>query len=497
MFLKSSISSSRLIQRNHSLRSSFQQKQQQQHENEDKRQPRLLKRRQTTRPFIQVTDEKSETLTPHFLRRCLTENEVPHFVSVENHLASSPELSLRSPTESIIKPKRKRMTIIVQGRIYQTFEDTLNRHPSSLLGNKKKRDWFYSAQQNAFVFANRCPRSFDAILFYYQSDGILSRPCDVPRLRFIEELAFFQITESMDERQKQDARHLKEIMKNRNVPSQTFNEQTWALLSHQNNTLVGRSWTCFHFLITVFSLALICAKTLPPTIFNVPLNHILVTDFCFNMIYALELGGNFLFAPHLREHMSTMNGTMDLFNTMSYYAFLIVYFFGVTRVVVVRLVNLFLTARVFKLFKFCESARYILYTLHETRHYLQLFATAAAIIFLWFAIIIYLVETSGSDVVVKETVSATSINSIGDGAWYVIVTCTGVGYGDVYPTTVGGKICGSAFCLMGLLLFCLPTSVLMNKFIDFYFLVEEFQEEQDRDERQLMLETRDDLLARH
>jgi K+ channel tetramerisation domain./Ion transport protein. len=486
MFLKSSISSSRLTQRNNSFRSSFNQ----QHD-DDQRHRGILKRRQTTTSSIHVTDEKSKSVatTRHFLLRSLSQRLHSNFIASKDYLA----FTLRKQSEAVKKdPRRKRINIIVHGRIYQTFEDTLNRHPSSLLGNKTRRDKFYNKQENAFVFDDRCPRSFDAILFYYQSDGILSRPCDVPRLQFIEELEFFQITEFMDDRQQQDAQHLKEILKHRKQTlSQTCGQQTWRLLSHQNKSFFGRLWTGFHFLITVLSLVLICSKTLPHTTLSASSNCVLVTDFCFNMIYALELGGNFLFAPHLRENMSTMTGTMDVFNTISYYVFFFVYFFDVTHHVILKLFNFLLTARVFKLFKFSESARYILYTLHETRYYLQLFATAATIIFLWFAIIIYLVETSTSDVVVKET----SIKSIGDGVWFVIVTCTGVGYGDIYPSTVGGKLCGSMFCLTGLLLFCLPTSVLMNKFIDFYFLVEAFREEQDRDERQRILETREDLLS--
>lgn len=47
-----------------------------------------------------------------------------------------------------------------------------------------------------------------------------------------------------------------------------------------------------------------------------------------------------------------------------------------------------------------------------------------------------------------------SIESIGDSIWYSLVTLTTVGYGDYFPTTVGGKFIGGVFVVasLGLLL---------------------------------------------
>jgi len=50
--------------------------------------------------------------------------------------------------------------------------------------------------------------------------------------------------------------------------------------------------------------------------------------------------------------------------------------------------------------------------------------------------------------------------------WWGMVALTTVGYGDVYPVTVLGKICASVLSLVGIGLVALPSGLLMAGFID-------------------------------
>ncbi|XP_066918708.1 potassium voltage-gated channel subfamily A member 1-like [Clytia hemisphaerica] len=500
MFLKSSISSSQVAHRHYSLRGTSS-------KGESYSQHRVIKRTKTG--SIHTTSILEEGC-PHTLAS--KSFEMDENYSLLNYLGdsivsagdnASPRFPrrLRVPTLSSLPSVRssilslgttigdqKRINIIVQGKLYQTFEETLDRHSTTLLGTKKDRDVFYDPVRKAYVFEDHCHRSFDAILFYYQSNGILSRPSDVTRMHFIEELEFFRITKFMDNRQEQDAYHLKELMKEKIVEEpKLFREKAWMLFRHQNESCLGRLWTLFHLIITIISVLIICTKTLP---IGINPTHVFLADFTINMIYTLELGGLLLFTPNIKQYFLSIVGFMDIVTSVSYYFFFFFFIFGVWQYTLNRICNFFLTFRIFKMFKFCESARYILYTLTETRYYLQLFATSATIIFFWFAILIYLVENGFRNGPVNE--HPASINSIGDGVWYIIITCTGVGYGDMYPMTLPGKILGCAFCLLGLLLFCLPTSVLMNKFIDFYFLAEAYDKEEEG--RAKILEARENLM---
>ena len=59
---------------------------------------------------------------------------------------------------------------------------------------------------------------------------------------------------------------------------------------------------------------------------------------------------------------------------------------------------------------------------------------------------------------------ATPFNSIGTAIYYTIVTMTTVGYGDIYPTSVGGRALADIGCISGILVLCLPLAVIASNF---------------------------------
>ena len=51
-----------------------------------------------------------------------------------------------------------------------------------------------------------------------------------------------------------------------------------------------------------------------------------------------------------------------------------------------------------------------------------------------------------------------NIRNIGDGIWYAWVTMATVGYGDVVPTSLAGRILGGILIFLGMVLFSLITA---------------------------------------
>ncbi|XP_032220685.1 potassium voltage-gated channel protein Shal-like [Nematostella vectensis] len=64
---------------------------------------------------------------------------------------------------------------------------------------------------------------------------------------------------------------------------------------------------------------------------------------------------------------------------------------------------------------------------------------------------------------VEKDVEDTNFSSIAAAMWYTIVTTTTLGYGDMVPLTVVGKILGGMCCLMGALVVSLPVPVTLLK----------------------------------
>ena len=68
-----------------------------------------------------------------------------------------------------------RITINISGEVYETQRNTLHRFPDTLLGNVGKRSAYYCSTRREYYF-HRNRLFFDAILFFYQSGGILRQP---------------------------------------------------------------------------------------------------------------------------------------------------------------------------------------------------------------------------------------------------------------------------------------------------------------------------------
>lgn len=66
----------------------------------------------------------------------------------------------------------------------------------------------------------------------------------------------------------------------------------------------------------------------------------------------------------------------------------------------------------------------------------------------------------------EHAVQPEQFSSIPEAMWWGVVTLTTLGYGDVYPITLLGRIMGGVFALSGILLVALPTAILGAAFIE-------------------------------
>ncbi|MBX3727741.1 MAG: ion transporter [Candidatus Sumerlaeia bacterium] len=66
----------------------------------------------------------------------------------------------------------------------------------------------------------------------------------------------------------------------------------------------------------------------------------------------------------------------------------------------------------------------------------------------------------------EHTAQPEVFSSIPATMWWAVATLTTVGYGDIYPVTVLGRLCAGVVAILGIGMFALPTSILGAGFLD-------------------------------
>jgi voltage-gated potassium channel len=66
---------------------------------------------------------------------------------------------------------------------------------------------------------------------------------------------------------------------------------------------------------------------------------------------------------------------------------------------------------------------------------------------------------------VLRTVDAGEYGSLWDGVWWAVVTVTTVGYGDLYPKTVQGRLIGIVLMFVGIGFLSLLTASIASRFV--------------------------------
>ena len=406
-----------------------------------------------------------------------------HFTSTKEgsiHTRSSRHPSRGSETLDVIEFRRRkalgrsdywysprqkqRIKIYVCGKLFETYESTLNFDPETLLGNKLFREHFYDHKIHAYKFDDRCFYCFDAILFYYQSHGILRKPNDVKRYKFMEELNFFKIHKFFDKRHKDETTFLRKIEKRQediDFSHSPIKENIFRILQFENSSNIQKIFSLLYFTFVLFSVALLCFDARSEVI---PIELWLTFETISTVVFTVEFILQLSFTSSKKRYLCSSHGVIDLGTIAPYYFDIVV--FGITNDWTFHYVVQFSkTIRLLKFMKVHKRLKLLLTIIQDSIHYLILLFISVGMASLSFAALTYFFEQ-----VNHTEQNEQAFNSIFDALWFSVITATGVGYGDVYPHTLYGKLCGGLLAIFGVLLFCIPATKLVNKFVECYYL---------------------------
>lgn len=213
--------------------------------------------------------------------------------------------------------------------------------------------------------------------------------------------------------------------------------------------------------LIVVNISMVIAETftLPEKVKNVFSVLEVVSVAVFSLEYALRVWTANLLRPELTPAKARLRYVFSFMALMDLLAILPFY---VPFIIPVDL-RVLRTLRVTRLLRLFKVNRYTsaLTTIGKVfkRKGAQLVASMfiVALLMLIAAVLMYNIENAAQP---------NTFRNAFDALWWAIATLTTIGYGDIYPITVGGKILSSVIAILGIGLIAVPTGIISAGFME-------------------------------
>ena len=213
-----------------------------------------------------------------------------------------------------------------------------------------------------------------------------------------------------------------------------------------NDNRLSKSFALFIQFLILLSVITFSVETLP---YLKPQTQVILNSievFCV-VIFTLEYFARIYVADNKPKFIFSFFGLIDFFAILPFYLS-----FGVD-------LRSLRVLRMFRLFRLLKLVRYN----KAMRHFTQAMLLAKEQIILFMAITLILIYFAAVGIYYFENEAQPEhFSSIFDSLWWSIVTLTTVGYGDVYPITVGGRIFTFFILLIGLGIVAIPTGIISS-----------------------------------
>ncbi|XP_065681715.1 potassium voltage-gated channel subfamily D member 3 isoform X2 [Hydra vulgaris] len=266
--------------------------------------------------------------------------------------------------------------------------------------------------------------------------------------------------------QKKD--EVNKIDTNQNKPK-TFREKCWLFCEVPTYSLPAKAFYIVSCLVIIFTMITMSAETVQC---EKMLNNTVVQDKCgavFTQLFfkldsfcvsffILEYLLRVYSAPNRLSYIKSPISFIDVLAIAPFFILLVQSYINIKN----KTANNILAAlpsirivRVFKLARYSQQLRQLIAALVHSIKELGFIVFVYCVVVVLFATIIYYAENFRRQSKV--------FYSIPEAMWFTVVTTTTLGYGDVVPETIQGRLIGALCCLMGVLVIALPVPIIQMK----------------------------------
>ncbi|MEO9659878.1 ion transporter [Maribacter dokdonensis] len=165
------------------------------------------------------------------------------------------------------------------------------------------------------------------------------------------------------------------------------------------------------------------------------------------IIFSIEYLLRIYVADHKLKFVFSFYGVIDFLAILPFYLALGI---DLRSLRALRFLRLF---RILKLMRYNRAIKHFTKAIALAKEEILLFLIVTLILIYFSAVGIYYFENE---------VQPENFSSIFDSLWWAIITLTTVGYGDVYPVTVGGKVFTFFILMIGLGIVAIPTGIISS-----------------------------------
>jgi len=169
--------------------------------------------------------------------------------------------------------------------------------------------------------------------------------------------------------------------------------------------------------------------------------------------YTVDLSLRFICCPNKLDFVKSLHNWVDLMAIVPFYLTVL---WPNNRTI--RNFNVFYVLRLTRTFRPLKFS-YVMQVFTQT-----LKASSRELYFLMFILGILVITYGSVAYFAERDEKDTLFTSIPASFWWAVVTMTTVGYGDMYPKTLAGKLVGSVCAISGVLMIALPVSVVASNF---------------------------------
>ena len=169
-------------------------------------------------------------------------------------------------------------------------------------------------------------------------------------------------------------------------------------------------------------------------------------EWFFTIVFSLEYILRLMSIKRPLRYAMSFFGIVDFLSILPTY--LSFFFLGTQQLLVIRILRILRVFRILKLVQFTNEAQLLTNAISNSRHKIFVFFFFIITILVLFGSLMYLIEGPQN-----------GFDSIPHGIYWAVVTLTTVGYGDIAPHTVLGRIVASLIMLTGYSVIAVPTGI--------------------------------------